>query len=143
MRRLTSFLAPVLLCILFVPLAIAQSSLPASAPTVDLPLEDALKLLLASLAGLKGAGALGIAAIVTQGILLFFRTKLATFAGKWQLLIVYVLNLLVSCLTLLAAGVPLTVMLVHQNTSSAFQVLLHQVVKQVTEKTDPAPVPKA
>jgi hypothetical protein len=121
-----------LLALLFPLAAFAQA---ASLP-VDIPADVALAQLVQSLGGLKGASVLAIAVLVVQSVLLFFRTKLASFAGKWRLLIVAGLNLIVVFLALLAAGIPLLSAFTHANTALAFQVLVHQVIKQVSEKPE-------
>lgn len=113
---------------------------PTSLPA-DLEIGDALKQLLAGLGGLKGASALGIAVFVIQGVLLFFRTQLAAFAGKWRLLIVTGLSLVIGVLALSMAGVSWTSALVHANTLAAVQVFIHQLVKQLSEKSEPVPAP--
>ncbi len=118
-----------MLMMLLPALAFAQASLP-----VDLPVDQAVGMLLQSLGGMKGTGALAIAVLVTQGIMLFFRTPLATFAGKWKLLIVAGLSLLTGFLGLIAVGVDWKVALMHANTIGALQVFGHQVFIQFTEK---------
>jgi len=123
--------------------ALVGADAPASLPTADLDVGEALKQLLASLGGLKGASALGIAVFVVQGVLLFFRTQLASFTGKWRLLIVTGLSLVAGVLGLSMAGVPWTTALVHANTIAALQVFIHQLVKQLSEKEPvPAPIPQ-
>ncbi len=124
-------LAFMLMLLMLAPgLAFAQASLPA-----DLETGDALQLLLKSLGGLKGAGALAIAVVITQGIMLFFRTKLSSFAGKWRLLIVAGLSLVTGFLSLLVSGVSWQGALMHAETIGAFQVLGHQLFVQFG-KTD-------
>ena len=107
----------------------------ASVP-VDLSTGDALQQLINSLGGLKGATALGIAVFVVQAILLFFRTKLADFSGKWRIVIVAGLSVVVGTLSLLVSGLPITAALVHADTAAAVQVFIHQLWKQFTEKPD-------
>lgn len=102
---------------------------PASAP-VDLEIGEALSQLVASLGGLKGATAVGIALLVVQAVMFFFRTKLAEFAGKWRLVIVTGLTLVTVVLGLVATGMPWMAALTNASTASAFSVLLNQFMKQ-------------
>lgn len=116
---------------------------PASLPVGDLEVGDALQTLIKSLGGLKGASALAIAVFVAQGVLLFFRTQLASFAGKWRLVIVTALTLVVGVLGLSMVGIPWTSALVHANTVTAFQVFIHQLIAQLsTKKDEPKVEPK-
>jgi hypothetical protein len=114
------------LCFLFPVAAIAQA---ASLP-VDLSTQDALGQLLSSLGGVKGASALGIIAVVLQAIMLFFRTPLANFAGKWRFLIVAGTSLVAGTVALIATGTPVLAALAHANTLAATQVFFHQLVTQ-------------
>lgn len=95
--------------------------------------EELIKLV-QSLGGLKGAGALGIAVVVVQALLLFFRSSFAKFAGIWQLLIVNGLTLVVGVIALKATGVEWSAALLHSQTIAALQVLGHQVLKQIAKK---------
>ncbi len=112
--------------------ALAQA---ASLP-VDLSTEDALGQLLNSLGGIKGATVLGIVGLVLQSALLFFRTPLANFAGKWRLLIVAGISLVAGTVALVVSGVPVLAALGHANTLAATQVFFHQFIQQF--KKDPA-----
>jgi len=98
------------------------------------PTQDEIMALLASLGGLKGMGVLGIVAVVVQGLMLFFRTPLADFAGKWKLTIVLGLSLVGGVVGLVATGMAWLPALLHSTTLAAAQVFIHQLVKQVTEK---------
>lgn len=118
--------------LLLLPLiAFAQSSLPASLPA-DLPTDQALSLFLQSLGGLKGAGALAIAVVVVQAIMLFFRTPLATFAGKYRLLIVGGLSIIAGFVALLATGLDWKLALMNTGVIGPIQVFIHQLVKQLS-----------
>lgn len=138
LKRLLAILA-----ILLVPaVAFAQvdpASLPVLLPTADLSTEQALGELLKSLGGFKGATALGIVFLVVQASLLFFRTKLADFAGKWKLVIVTALSLVGGVIGLLVSGVPLLAALTHATTFTSLQVFGNQFIKQFAEK-NPTPV---
>lgn len=135
-RRITERNEPMLrhaflfLVVLFPIVAFAQA---ASLP-VDLSTQDALSQLLSTLGGIKGATVLGITAVVLQAVLLFFRTSLASFAGKWRLLIVAGLSLVSGTIALVATGTPFLQALGDANTLAALQVLGHQTIKQFTEK---------
>lgn len=102
---------------------------PSSIP-VDLDAGEAITLVLTSLGGLKGVTALGIALVVTQGLMAFFRTKFAGFAGKWRLVIVTGLSVASCVIALSASGVPVLASIMHAQTFAALQVFLNQFVKQ-------------
>lgn len=132
MLRFAMFLAAILI---LPALAFAQASLP-----VDLPTDQALAEFLKSLGGLKGAGALAITTVVVQMVMLFFRTPLANFAGKYRLLIVAGLSLVVGFIILVATGVDWKLALLHANTVGALQVFGHQLVNQFKPEAE---APKA
>lgn len=94
------------------------------------PSGDDLKALFNSIGGLKGAGAMGIVILLIQGLMLFFRSKLADFAGKWRLSIVYGLSMVLGILALHVAGVDWLTALLHSNTIAAAQVFGHQAYDQ-------------
>lgn len=124
---------------LFIPVvALAQASMP-----VEIPVDVALGELLKIVGGMKGFSALGIAMLVTQAVMLFFRTPLANFAGKWKLLIASGVAIVASFLGLLASGVEWKLALVHGTVLAAVNVFLHQLVKQVAEKPAAPSVPPA
>lgn len=118
--------------------ALAQAaSLPA-----DLPTADALELLLKSVGGLKGAGALAIAAFCVQAVLLFFRTPLAGFAGRWRLLVVAGLTLVFGFMSMLLSGVDWKAAIVHADVLLMLQVFANQIWKQFVAKGDEPSAPK-
>lgn len=100
------------------------------------PSVDEIQALLVSLGGLKGAGALAIVAVVVQGLMLFFKSKLASFVGKFQLLVVMLLSLVGGVIALKSQGLEWGAVIVHSSTLGAFQVLLHQIFKQFIVKKD-------
>ena len=102
----------------------------ASLPVGDLETSQALEAFMQSLGGLKGATALGISFAVVQAIMLFFRTPLAAFAGKWRLVIVTGLSLVVGTLGLALSGLPVGAALLHSQTFAALQVFINQIFKQ-------------
>lgn len=109
--------------------ALAQAaSLPA-----DLSTQEALGQVLQTVGGLKGATVLGITAVILQIAFFAFRTPLASFAGKWRLLIVAALSLVSGTFALVANGVPWLQALGDANTLAALQVLGHQTIKQFTK----------
>ena len=112
---------------------VAQTD-PASLPA-DLDSGEALELLIKSLGGMKGAGALGIAYVITQGLMLFFRTKLADFTGKWKLLIVAGLSVVVGVMALKMSGLGWLASLVHGSTLAAASVFGNQLFKQFRKET--------
>ncbi len=115
--------------------AVEPATLPSSVPA-DLDLPQAIAMLLSSLGGLKGAGALGIAVVVTQAVMLFFRTPLAKFAGKWRLAIVAGVSVVSTVIALKATGLDFLACLVHAGTITSLQVFGNQLVKQFSEKAD-------
>lgn len=137
MKHLT-FATLALLTLLIPILAFAQSSLPA-----DLPTDQALEIFVKSLGGLKGAGALAISLIVVQAIMLFFRTPLANFAGKWRFLVVAGLSIVTGFIGMLVAGVDWKLALMHADVLAAVQVFFHQLVKQFLTKSDETGQPPA
>lgn len=125
MRSLFKF--AVAFCLLLFPtLVLAQA---ASAPS-DLATDEALKQLLALVANMKGASALSIAVAVTQAVMLFFRTPLAAFAGKWRLMIVVGLSLVSTYLGLVFSGVSWGSALMAGPFIAGIQVLAHQIYLQ-------------
>lgn len=135
-KSMKRFFVSLVLVFSFVAARVAFAQDASSLPT-DLDPGDALKQLLAALGGLKGATALGIVGVVVQAIMLFFRTQLANFSGKWRLTIVVAANLLGGLLALKLTGISWSAALLHSNTFAAVQVLLHQVYKQFTEQVEP------
>ena len=100
------------------------------------PSADEIQALLVSLGGLKGAGALAIVAVVVQSLMLFFKSSIASFAGKFQLLIVMLLTLVGGVIALKAQGLEWGAVLIHSSTLTAVQVFLHQIFKQFAGKSD-------
>lgn len=100
------------------------------------PSTEEIQALLVALGGLKGASALAIVAVVVQGLMLFFKTKLASFAGKFQLLVVMFLSLLGGVFALKMSGVDWGAAIIHSQTLAALQVFLHQIFKQFLVKKD-------
>ncbi len=123
-------LALLVLALLLVPVvALAQASLPA-----ELPVDQALSELLHSIGGMQGAGALGIALMVSQAVMLFFRTPLANFAGKWKFLIASGVAIVTAFLGLVAGGTNWKAALLHSAVLGSINTFAHQTIKQFTEK---------
>lgn len=102
---------------------------------------DFLKALVDSIGGMKGAGVMVLVVIVVQLLMLFLRTPLAAFAGKWKMLIIYSLSMVGGLLALMAADVDWKAALLHSNTLAAVQTWLHQIWKQFVVKKDEKPTP--
>ena len=106
---------------------------------VTVPTEQFIGAAFQFLGGLAGLKGMALVLAVVQLAMLFFRSPLASFAGKHRLLIVLSLTLLTSVVTLVSQGLPLMAALMHGTSLSALQVLGHQLWKQFVEKSDEAP----
>lgn len=135
-KTLTKILA--LLAVLFLPLLALAQAEPASLPS-ELTTAQALAQLLQALGGLKSATVLGIVGLVIQAGLLFFRTQLANFAGKWKLVIVTGLSLVGGVVTLVSLGTPWLAALSSSATLASLQVFGNQLWKQLSEKNPTPP----
>lgn len=82
----------------------------------------------------KGAGGLGIALLLTQLAMQFFRTDLANFAGKWKLTLVLLFSLVAGMIAQKITGADWTAAIFNSATLAALQVFAHQLIKQFTEK---------
>ena len=91
---------------------------------------------LASLKGVHGLGALGIAGLTVQGLLYAFRSRFVTLSGKQKLIAVQVLSTIAGIIGLRLQGADFVSSLVHANTLGAIQVFAHQVYKQFTDPGD-------
>lgn len=95
------------------------------------PTADEVTKFLALLAGIGGLKGAALAVLVIQGLMLFFRTSLADFAGKWKLAVVSGLSFLAAFVGILATGVPWQNALFNGAVLAAFQVFANQIWKQV------------
>jgi beta-lactamase regulating signal transducer with metallopeptidase domain len=86
-----------------------------------------------SMGGISGIGALGIAALVTQVLMFALRSKLKEQAGAWRLAAVYFLTMVSGVIAMRMTGVDWGGALLHSNTLAAFQVFGHQVVSQAKD----------
>jgi hypothetical protein len=98
--------------------------------------QDFINLLLKSIGDIKGATGLGIVVIIVQLLMAFFKTQLSNFAGKYKLLIVTFLTLVLGVLTLKTSGLTWSAALLHSSTIAAFQVFFNQLYKQFFVKND-------
>lgn len=108
------------------------------------PVTDAeWKAFFMSIGGLKGAGAMAIAAVVAQGLFLALRTKLGEYAGKFRFLAISFLTLVTGIVALKMTGLDWSSVLMHSTTLVAFQVFLNNAYKQLlTPKGDQVPLSK-
>lgn len=109
----------------------------APAEVIEGPSQDEIGNFLKSIGGWAGMGALGIAMIIVQGLMLLFKSSLASFAGKWRLLIVSFLSLASGVIALKLMGVAdWGAVLMHSSTLAAIQVFINQLWKQIFVKAD-------
>jgi len=99
-------------------------------PVTDLDSGIFISAVVTAMGGMSGLGALGIVALIVQLIMLFFRTPLASFAGKWKLVIVLSLSLIGGFLAQMFNGIPWYGALLSAGSLTAIQVLANQVWKQ-------------
>ena len=144
MKKYLRYLVPV--CI-FMPLAVFGDEVAEAAKvavasvdpgTVELAGDKFLKFLVESLGGLKGAGTLGLVGVVSQGIMKAMQTSfLGGVAGKWRLLIIYLMNLIGGTVALMSTGgMGFLAAMLHSNTLANVSVFGHQVYKQFLVKKE-------
>lgn len=92
-------------------------------------LDDIMKFI-GAIGGLKGLGALGIAAVAVQGLILVFRSQFIKLSGNAKLLVVTGLTLISGVLSLMLTGLDLPAALLHSTTLAAVQVFLNQIYKE-------------
>lgn len=118
----------------FIVLMLLSFAALAQGEVIVAPTGEELLKFLQSIGGLKGAGALAIAVVAVQGLILFFRSSFAKFSGAYQLLIVNALSLVAGVVALkVSGGVEWSAALLHSQTLAALQVFVHQVLKQVSK----------
>lgn len=120
-----------LLAYLLAPL-IAQVD--AASLPVELTYGDAFQHILASLGGLKGAGALAIAGAVTQAIMLLARSPLGALAGRGRWLVYSGLSLIAGVLSMKLSGTDWVTALVSSATLTGVVNWLHQAATQLPKK---------
>ena len=110
---------------------------------------DFIQLLISSLGGIKGAGAMGIAAIVVKLLLAAFNSdylgkQLDKLTGKAKLAVVSLLSYASGVIALVQVGqVSLGAALVHSAVMPLLVVFLNQVYKQfIQKKNEPAKLSK-
>lgn len=111
---------------------------PVAAATPQPPTGDELKAFFESIGGWRGAGALGMAMILAQGVMLILRTQAGEMLGKWRLLILYSVTVVACVAGLKIAGVDWGAALVHSQTLTALQVWAHQIFTQFIESKAPS-----
>ena len=105
----------------------------------DLPDEEFLKMLLASIGGLSGASALGVAAIVVQLLVALLRTNMVgklwqKIPGIWKIISIMSMSAVSSVVTMTSQGVSVGAALIHSSVLSALMVLGNEIYKHFTEK---------
>lgn len=103
----------------------------------DLPpatLDEFFNSLVALITSIKGAAPLVVALGVTQLVMLLARTKIGDLAGKWKLLIVSGLTIVITILGFMAQGTTFAAALFSGATLAAVQVFVHQLITQLSEK---------
>lgn len=119
-------------------------------PDIEKPVENKefFAYLMKAVGGMKGAGAMGIAVILSQLLMLFMRSglwdllmgmfgsdkKWVQLAGKWKLSLLALFSIVVAWCGLMYSGLDWMTALVHSGTVTAFQVFFHQVGKQIGKK---------
>lgn len=116
-------------------------------PVVDLAqplqIQDFLQLLISSMGGVKGASSLAIVGVVIQCLMGFIRLSFSDkFFGKInKMVVIYGLSVVGGVIALMSQGISLQAALIHANSLAAYQVFLHQAIKQYADKkNDVAPV---
>lgn len=90
--------------------------------------------LLSFLSSISGKSILALVAGLVQVAMVFFRTSLSNFAGKYKLLVVTGLSVVGVVLAGLMAGESVLVTLFSGVGLAALQVFINQVIKQFSEK---------
>lgn len=86
-----------------------------------------------SLGGWKTLGAMGVAILTVQGLLLAFRSKFLSLDPKIKLLVVLGLTWVLGILALMSSGLTFAAALLHSNTMAAMQVFVNQLYQKFTE----------
>lgn len=107
----------------------------------NIDLQNYFKLLVESLGGVQGASTMAILAIVIQLLMATLRldvlqSKLPPIVGKYKFIFIYALSMVSGILALRMQGLDLMASLFHSNTLAAYQVFMHQAVKQISEKSE-------
>lgn len=106
-------------------------------PVPEASFDEFFSLLWKSLDELKGAGILTSVTIITQLVMKLVQTKAGELLGKYKLLLVSLLTLILGVTGLMTqSGMDLVTALLHSSTFTAAQVFIHQLYKQFFEKED-------
>lgn len=97
------------------------------------PTTEEILALVAAIGGLKGAGALAIAAFAAQAVLILARSGLGAIAGKWQLAIIYGVTVVSGVIGQRLAGVELLAAFLNASVMSAIQVFVYELIKQIKQ----------
>ena len=98
------------------------------------PSADELTKYLAVLGSIGSLKGMALAAAIIQGLMLFFRSSMAAFAGKYKLVIVAGLSFVAAFVGGLAAGKPVGAVILDGAVLTALQVFANQAIKQFSEK---------
>ncbi len=98
------------------------------------PSIDEWQALIVSLGGLKGASALTVAGIVTQAVMLLWRTNLSKFSGQFRLIVFLLVSVVSSLIALKASGLDWAAALAHSSSLTAYQALGFAIYKQFFTK---------
>ena len=96
--------------------------------------DEFIAFLMKSLGGVKGASSMAIAVLVAQVGLKLIQTSAGELLGKYKLLVVAGLTMLVSIVGMMVTGTELLPALLGSSGIAAVQVFLHQIYKQFFEK---------
>lgn len=120
--------------------ALAQAVDPGTVVVAD---GDFLMKLWQSLGGLAGMGAGALAVLIVQLLMMASQTSFAAakIPGKWRLLMVYGLSLILVPLSLhFIGGLPWLATILHAQTFAAAQVFVQNIIKQFFSDKGNAPV---
>ena len=118
-------------------------ALPVDTPAAAVNDAQALDYLLRGLGGSSGAGAMGIAVLITQVLLFLARSPLADLAGRWKLAIVTGVSLVATVVAGKVAGQTWAAALLSGPVVTAAQVFAHQLFAQFkpAPKLEAVPLP--
>ncbi len=89
--------------------------------------------LLAAIGGFRGAGTMGLIVAIIQGLLLALKSPIGALAGPYKLLLIAALTMALGVTGLKIDGFDWQTALMHSTTLVSFQVLVHQIWKQMLE----------
>lgn len=100
---------------------------------------DVLSAILKFIGGISGASSLGIALGLVQTLAVVFSSQWGNLLGKWKLVAVSLISVLVPLLGALVAGTPILSAVLSGAVLAALQVFVNEVIKHFKE---PAQVSK-